>query len=318
MSSLRQDPLTGRWVIIAAKRRGRPNDFRRHRDDEPQNRSPMADNSSFEPVRRSMVQHADCPFCPGQEHQTPSEVVATGRSAGEAANSPGWRVRVFANKFPAMQATATPLDETGDPLLRPQGSASGGHEVLVCGPAHQESLVNLPVDHLAEVFFTVRQRILVLGQQHTAARYVLVFGNHGPEAGATLAHPHLQIITTPVVPTLVVDKVANFIRHGEVAGSCLLCDTLESEESEAVRVVASNPGWVAVTPWASRFAFEMKLIPRRHAASLLEATDSEIHHLAQVLRGCLKCLIDCCPNTDYNLIFHNAPVASSEGSGYGN
>ncbi len=308
MSSLRQDPLTGRWVIIAAKRQGRPNDFRRP-------------GRAEEDLCLRAAPQADCPFCPGQEHQTPPEVMATGRHQGGEANSPGWQVRVFPNKFPAMQAQPMLLDDpdqTADPLLRPQGDAIGGHEVLVCCPGHQESLASLTVDHLAQVLFGVRERVRILGQEHTNARYVLVFGNHGPEAGATLAHSHLQIITTPVVPILVVDQMANFIRHDEVAGSCLLCDTLESEESAKVRLVSCNPGWVAVAPWASRFAYEMKLIPRRHAASMLEATDSELHHLADLLKVCLNRLLGCSPNVDFNLVFHNAPVASTAGSGYGN
>ncbi len=313
MSSLRQDPLTGRWVIVAAKRQGRPNDFK---NDQGRN----AEQSQHLNIRK------DCDFCPGQESSTPAEVMAVGRPECQPPNSPGWRVRVFPNKYPAMLPKADDEREpqasssfpTDDSLLCPEGEASGGHEVLVCGPGHFDGLELLSTNHLTELLSVIAQRTSALAQEHPNARYVLTFGNQGPEAGATLAHPHLQIITTPVVPALVVDKVANFIRHQKEVQSCLVCDMLKSEEAHGVRLVAANSDWVAVTPWASRFAYEMKLIPRKHRGSLLEASNSEIRNLALLLKHCLTRLNACAANVDFNLIIHNAPVALRSGCGYGN
>ncbi len=302
MSSLRQDSLTGRWVIIAAQRQGRPNEFRDRLLGTP-NHPPLSDN---------------CPFCPGREDQTPPEVMATGRAPGLAPDGPGWRVRVVPNKYPAIEAKPDTQEVLETSLLRPQGSAQGGHEVVICCPQHQENLGTLPADHVLEILSVVRQRIRTLGQKHPSARYVLVFGNHGPEAGATLAHAHLQIITTPVVPVLVVDKVENFIRHEQATGKCLLCDSLAEEEADGARLISANNNWVAFTPWASRFPCEMRLIPRRHCTSILDCSDQELTDLAALLSVCLKGLNNHAPAAGFNLVIHNEALAAPGRSGYGN
>jgi len=213
MSSLRQDCLTGRWVIIAAQRQGRPNEF----------------VDGFLKKLQQPPDSTGCPFCCGRENLTPPEVMATGRGPRMEADSPDWRVRVVPNKFPAVHCETNQSSLPDASLLRPEGPAEGGHEVVVCCPGHQESLGTLEIDHVEEVLWVVRQRIQALGKKHPSARYVLAFGNQGPDAGATLAHAHLQIITTPVVPALVVDKTESFIRHKAETDHCLLCDCLADE-----------------------------------------------------------------------------------------
>ncbi len=302
MSSLRQDPLSGRWVIIAAQRQGRPNDFRG-------------------PLQRPVSPQKagdNCPFCPGQECMTPPEMMATGRATGLATNGPGWRIRVVPNKYPAVRPE-TPLKISSDPiLLKPQGPAQGGHEVVICCPRHGDSLGTLSGDHLAEVLSVVRQRIGSLAEQNPSSRYVLAFGNQGPEAGATLAHSHLQIITTPVIPALVVDKTENFLRYSAATRSCLLCDSLAEEEAEGSRLIAANETWVGLAPWASRFPCEMQLIPRRHCSSMQDVSDDELDGLAHLMSLCLKGLDNHRPGAGYNIVIHNAALPSTDGRGYGN
>jgi UDPglucose--hexose-1-phosphate uridylyltransferase len=302
MSSLRQDSLTGRWVIVAPRRHGRPNEFRA--------------GPSRKPERISRPEN--CPFCPGQEHKTPPEVLATERPVSASADSPGWRVRVVPNLYPAVR---TSPDETGlgpTSNLFPNGPAQGGHEVVVCCPGHDEDLGDLAVDHLAEIFTAVRRRVAVLGQENLSSRYVLVFGNKGPESGATLSHPHLQIISTPVVPALVVDKVEHFVEHHRAGGSCLLCESLAEEKAAGTRIIAENETWVALAPWASRFAGEMRLIPRAHGPGLPDASEKELTGLAELMGLCLRRLNHFAPGADYNLVIHSAPLAADGRSGYGN
>ncbi len=299
MPSLRQDPLTGRWVIIAGQRHGRPNDFRER----------------LRPVTGNSLSSDDCPFCPGHENQTPSEVLVAGRDAALETNSPGWQVRVVPNKYPAVHEKA---DQPESTLLHPQGSATGAHEVVICCPQHLENLGTLPVDHLTEILMVVRQRISALSLNQPSARYVLAFGNQGPDAGATLAHAHLQIITTPVVPAAVVDKIKNILRHNRDSGNCLLCDIATSEEKTGSRLIISDDHWVTVAPWASRFPCEMRLIPRRHCSTMIESEDEELGALARQISFCLKALEKHRPGTGYNLIIHNAALGAAEGRGYGN
>jgi len=299
MSSLRQDPLTGRWVIIAGQRHGRPNDFR----------------DSLRKVSTQPPASPACPFCPGNEDQTPPEVMVIGRASHLPANGPGWGVRVVPNKYPAVHPVSGNSEST---LLQPQGPAEGGHEVIICCPDHQASLGTLPHEHLEEILQVVRRRIKDLGEKEPSARYVLAFGNHGPDAGATLAHAHLQVITTPVVPAAVVEKTENFIRHREETNQCLLCETSAKEEAEGTRLIAANDSWVASTPWASRFPCEMRLIPRRHCSSMLECSEAELKDLAGLLSLCLKRLENHRSGAGYNLIIHNAALAAADGRGYGN
>lgn len=308
MSPLRQDPLTGRWVIMAARRRGRPNEFAARLQ------SPCPADAEFG--------HAvsDCPFCQGQEDQTPSEVMTLGRDPAAAANSPGWRVRVFPNKYPAVmtEASGDETDPEAGTDLFPGARAAGGHEVVACCPNHEKSLATLPQELIREVLAVVQNRVQALARQNETVRYVLAFGNHGPEAGATLSHPHLQIIATEVVPAAVVDKVANFLDHHQRTQRCLLCDILQAEVASGQRMIMANEHWVAVAPWASRYALEMKLVPRRHWGSMADMSESELDSLADLLRRCLVRLEDLNPAVSYNLVMHGEPVANRRGSGYGN
>lgn len=302
MSSLRQDSLTGRWVIVAAQRQGRPNEFR----------------DRFRSLPPQPAVSSSCPFCEGRESQTPAEVFAAGRASQLGPDTSGWRVRVVPNKYPAVHAETTTQEILPSSLLHEQGPALGGHEVVICSPLHGDNLGTLPEDHLTEILSVVRYRIQKLGQTHPTARYVLAFGNQGPEAGATLAHTHLQIITTPVVPALVVDKIENFARHKAATSQCLLCQSAVEEEADGDRLIAANSNWVALTPWSSRFPCEMRLIPRRHCSSMLECTDVELAHLAELMSLCLKGLESYRPGANYNIVIHNAPLAADQGRGYGN
>lgn len=289
MASIRQDPLTGRWVILAAGRSGRPDEFAALR----RRAAPGAFSSEA------------CPFCPGQEAQTPPEVLAVGRDPQQPADGPGWQVRAFPNKYPAVR----PLDGaplSGDALL-PQRAALGGHEVVACGPEHEAHLGTLPAELLTEVLQVVRQRVAALQDQHPEIRYVLVFGNHGPDAGATLVHPHLQIIATPVVPVTVQEKARRFADHRRTGGTCLLCDILRREEDAGVRLIAANEHWVVLAPWASRYSHEMRLVPRRHTAGLVDASDGELASLARVLGPCVARLEEEIPHVSFNLVVHDAP-----------
>lgn len=295
MASIRQDALTGRWVILAADRGGRPDEFAA--------------------LRRSAVPAAlsgeDCPFCPGHESATPPEVLATGRPEGSAPDSPGWRVRAFPNKYPALRP-GNP-DPAEKQFLLPAAAAVGGHEVVACGPEHGGSLGNLSADLLTEVLQVVQQRAVALQECHPAVRHVLVFGNHGPDAGATLVHPHLQIIATPMVPITVLEKVRHLEEHREQHGTCLLCELVQREEAAGQRLVAASPHWVALAPWASRYSYEMRLVPRRHAASLAAADGQELADLAALLGACVARLEAQVPGVSFNLVIHGAPLAGGAG-----
>ena len=296
MSTLRQDPLTGRWVIMAEGRGDRPNEFRL--------------------MRRDPATGDNCHFCPGHEQSTTPEILALGREADVPANGPGWRMRVFPNKFPALLAEIPALEDTRNPdlisELFPERPGLGSHEVIVYSPDHAASLASLEEPDLFELLKVLRGRSEVLSSR-PHHRYISPFCNHGPEAGATLAHPHMQIIGTPELPSLVVDKAVRLAEYRARAGECLLCDLLKAEQSAGDRVVRSNGHWTALTPWASRFPWEMLLLPADHKAYLTDADDENLEALAEVLSFCMRSLSAVHGDLSLNLVVHSAPLTPPAG-----
>ena len=294
--------MTGRWVIVAEGREGRPNEFR------------LSDRSSGA---------GDiCPFCPSHEALTTPEVAATGRADGAEPGTPGWRVRVFGNMYPALRPDAT---GPAEPL--PQAAAGladlyrwqpglGEHEVVVYSPDHDDSLASVTPEHLAEILVVVRDRCRALAGRGRY-RYVLPFCNHGPAAGATLAHPHLQIIATPEVPLLVAEKARRLEAYRRRRQSCLLCDLIAGEAADGKRVVVADEAWLVWTPWASRSPWEMCLAPRRHQDDFTQVAAEDLAGAARVLSASLRALTKLHDDPPLNLVLHSAPLAPSAANAYG-
>ena len=289
MSQWRQDPLSGRWVIIAADRGRRPNEFAL--------------------AERLVADPADCPFCPGREARTTPEVAAVGRPAGAAADGPGWRLRAFPNLYPALEPAAAAAPAPHGLVSRP---GVGAHEVLVYSPDHAAGPTTVGAGGLADLLQLLRDRTRALAAD-PAHRYVLAFVNHGPEAGATLAHPHGQVIATPLVPAAVAAKAARCTAHRQAQGGCLLCDLAAREEATGDRLVAANAHGVVLAPWASRLPYEMLLVPRRHGADLAGCADDELRGLAGVLAAALAGLEGVRPDPPLNLVVHGAPQVRKGG-----
>jgi UDPglucose--hexose-1-phosphate uridylyltransferase len=178
MPELRKDPVVGRWVIMATERGKRPSDFK---------------------LKRDQRKGAPCAFCAGMEQMTPPEVLAY-RENGSQPNGPGWRVRAVSNKFPALRIEGA-AGRRGDGLYDLMNGI-GAHEVLVESPDHDRGLADLEQHQIEELLWAYRERTLDLAHDERF-RYVLIFKNHGVEAGASLEHPHSQLIALPILPLLV-------------------------------------------------------------------------------------------------------------------
>lgn len=291
---LRQDPLTGRWVIIAAARSGRPNEF------------PL--------LQRRATAEGRCPFCPGHESDTTAEVVALGRAPGAAPNSPGWRLRAFPNLFPAVGAPGEPMSPRPappSPELFRGCEGRGRHEVVVYSPDHAAGLATLEPAAMRELLEVVGDRVRDF-RAEPGVRFIAPFCNHGPEAGATLTHPHLQIIGTPRSPLLTVEKLARLKRWHDARGGCLLCDLVRAEREAGQRLVAADRHWTALAPWASRFPWEVLLVPARHAPCALAGDEPALTSLAVMLGGVLRALRQRHGDLSHNVIFHLAPQPAGD------
>ena len=290
MPELRKDPVVGRWVIISTERSLRP--------------------TSFAPASpgRAMT---FCPFCPGNEDKTPPEVYAC-RPGHEAPNTPGWKVRVVPNKFPALQIEGT-LDRRGEGLYDKMNGV-GAHEVVIESPVHDQDLADLPLEHIQQVLGAYRERVLDLHRDRRF-RYVLIFKNHGAQAGATLEHTHTQLIATPIIPKILQEELEGSRRYYELKERCVFCDIVQQEtgENNGRRVVTMSERFLTVEPFAPRFPFETWILPRRHDDSYDTLGDGdELRDLAGILKDTLQRLNRALDRPPYNFVIHTAPVTEGD------
>jgi UDPglucose--hexose-1-phosphate uridylyltransferase len=293
MPDLRRDPIIGRWVIISTERAVRPRDF-------------VQDHRARQPST------ALCPFCPGQEALTPKEVLAY-RPQGGDANSPGWTVRVVPNKFPALQVEGDMGREGVGLYDRMNGI--GAHEVIIEIADHKSVLADLSAKQIEEVLWAYRDRMVDL-KRDLRFRYILIFKNHGAAAGATLEHTHSQLIALPVIPTSVLAEIEGCRSHYQQKERCIYCDIIRQELSDGDRLVAENPEFLAVTPFAPRFPFEMWILPKRHAAYFEESQKIQFEMLARSLSDCLRRMDRVLSKPAYNFILHNSPLHEKTGDFY--
>lgn len=291
MSELRQDAATKRWVIVSKERAKRPHQF----------------------VKQVVVQEEpdhrdDCPFCEGNEGQTPPEVYAL-RDQSEP-NRPGWKVRVVPNKFAAL-SLATKWEGVQSPDIFTTLNGYGSHEVIIETPQHNQTLATLPQEQVELILRAMLQRMRTLAQDDRIA-FVQVFRNHGAAAGTSLVHPHSQLIATPIVPTNVREEIEEARRFYDDRVTCVYCYMLGKELERGERIVLTTDHYVVMAPFASRFPFELLLLPRQHGASFVtEAKYEDISPLADALRRTLLLLYHAVNNPDYNAVLHTAPLRDS-------
>ncbi|HSB13829.1 MAG TPA: galactose-1-phosphate uridylyltransferase [Bryobacteraceae bacterium] len=287
MPELRQDPATKEWVIIATERMQRPHEFRRA--------AARPAQPEYDP---------NCPFCPGLERQTPPELMAR-RNTG-AANEPGWTVRVIPNKFAAL----VPQGNTERLLLDGfflQMEGVGYHEVVIETPVHNRCIHRMSPAEVEEILHAYRDRYLGL-RRDRRLKLILIFKNHGENAGTSLTHPHSQIVATPVVPAYVRRKCEEAIRYYDATGRCLYVDILKAEVRSGQRVILETDCFLVFHPFASQVPFGTWIVPKRHRPSFGQATIDELRDLATVLKESLSRLAKLLNDPDYNYVIHSAPV----------
>ena len=287
MPELRRDPVLGRWVIIAHERSKRPSDF----PSEFQKKSP-----DF------------CPFCEGNESKTPSEIYAI-RDKDSDPNGPGWTVRVVPNKFPALKIEGD-LEKRGHGLYD-RMNGIGAHEVIIETPSHEISLTALNDGHVEAIYQTYLNRVKDLERDKRMV-CPMIFKNVGITAGATLEHSHSQIIATPVVPRTVLQEMEGSKRFFEYRGRCLFCDIIVEEQTEKTRMVDENDGYVSFCPYASRFPFEVWVIPKRHESRFDHEYDGAMKDLALIMKSTLSRIEKALSMPPYNYMIHTTPFTLTD------
>ncbi|MBI3318159.1 MAG: galactose-1-phosphate uridylyltransferase [Candidatus Omnitrophica bacterium] len=285
MPELRKDPLMGRWVIISTERAKRPDEF-----------LPLA------PVLPET--EPDCPFCEGNESKTPPEIMAV-RPAGLAPNSRGWKVRVVPSIAPVLRIE-------GKMERRPQGiydvaSGIGAHEVIVETPQHLPSLSHLTQEQIQQVLEVTLHRMTDL-EKDQRFKSVLLFKNVGENAGSgKTQHARAQLIALPVIPVRLKDELHGANQYFQLKERCIFCDILRQELDAQQRLAVETSHFVALAPFASRFPFELWILPKGHAADFTKMTPHEKGDLARILQWTFLKLSRVLKDPPYNTILHTAP-----------
>jgi UDPglucose--hexose-1-phosphate uridylyltransferase len=282
MPELRKDVLVNRWVVFAPERKQRPQDYQ-------QNEVPLPAIDAF----------AD-----GQEHYTPQEVYAV-RPPHTKPDSPGWKVRVVPNRYPALRIEGN-LDPEAVGFYDKMNGI-GAHEVIIETPKPEMALEDQSLEDVGEVLSAYRTRMLDL-MRDSRFRYILVFKNVGPLAGASIAHAHSQLIAMPVTPRTVKDKLRTAQEYFENKDRNIFEDILRNEVKAGERLVYENNGFVVFCPYASRFPFEMSIFPKRQSPDYHSIDAHETVLLADALRTALGKLGRGLDKPNYNLIVHTAPI----------
>ncbi|UCD05980.1 MAG: galactose-1-phosphate uridylyltransferase [candidate division WOR-3 bacterium] len=280
MSEVRRDIVTDTWVII----------------DTENDRIPV-------PPPSDVTVSGDCPFCEGNESRTPNEIYAV-RSKG-AANSPGWQLRVVPNINPILRVEGE-LQKHGVGVYD-MVTGIGANEVIVETPEHITNFFELSEEQIALVMRTYRQRIEDL-HKDKRMRYILIFKNHGPLAGAsTMVHTHSDLIALPATPVRVKQKLSGTQEYYSYKERCLFCDIIQQEIEMGDRLIFQSEHFVVITPYASRFPFEILIVPKRHAFSYKVIDENEIKDLSRVLKVVCKTMFDILHDPPFNLILCDSP-----------
>jgi len=282
MPEFRQNFFTKEWVIIATERAKRPEELATHR--------------ALEAVP-SFVE--TCPFCPGNEDKTPVEVMRFPAKPTEP-----WAVRVIPNKFAALDSQAQPTRNLQH--LRRRVEGFGFHEVIIDCPDHACCLAMLPDAHVANILRVYKERYNLLGMDRRV-NHITIFKNHGASAGASMQHPHSQLIATPVIPSQVQSRLHEALSHYDDTGECMFCHMVEREIGDQTRIVLKSERFVALEVYASATPFATHIFPLRHMASFGDISTAETVDLAHTLRTLLGKIYVGLENPDLNFVIRSGP-----------
>jgi UDPglucose--hexose-1-phosphate uridylyltransferase len=193
----------------------------------------------------------------------PNLYPALGGDAAAGGSATGGEAGAFAS-------SGDPLLESrraGEPDLFSSRPASGTHEVVINTPQHLTAMSELSEEQFAAAIATWRERM----GAYADSSYVQLILNEGGGAGASLEHSHSQLYALDFVPAAIARERERMGAYAErTAGGSLLSDILVEEVRRKDRLVAIDEEAALICPWASRSPFELRVIPRREAASFAE------------------------------------------------
>lgn len=285
MPQLRQNIISGEWVVIAPERAKRPNDF-----------VVAADSAPHDPTT--------CPFCPNTEaHQHRLEGADTAHTF------------TIPNKFPAFvteghHEVRSYLPEGELYQAKP---AVGAHEVIIINET--DRLPTLPPEVLTDLFLAIQNRYKI-HHDDPAIAYVMAIYNHGQAAGASISHPHAQLFASSIVPNHILKEKHGSEHYYELNGSCVYCDMITHEQTEKVRILAENDDFLMFNFFAARFPFEIWILPKTHQSNFESLPSAGLANLGAILHEGLTMLDTTLKDPALNFYIHSLPTTSDSADYY--
>lgn len=278
MSQFRQNPITKQWVLIAPNRAKKPEDFR-----------------TYSVMHGLPDLDSTCVFCPGNEHLNQAIEVAPLKG--------DWELRVIKNKFHALDQTK--IYNHHD--FYNSRSGYGDHEVIITRK-HNEPIALQSINTVSLTLQTFINRMKSL-KEDPSISYVQAFHNHGRDAGASIIHPHHQILATPLLPPHVHNEMLGCYHYYNIHKTCVYCDIMDEERKHQDRVVYENDNFMVISPYSSRSPFETWILPKKHRAKFEDISPEEVQHLSFVLKMILGKLYTKLSDPPLNFYIHTMPVS---------
>src|SRR3989344_2520905 len=287
LSQLRQDLVSGDWILIAPGRKDRPHQFK---NKEKRKKAPV-NGCPFE--NPQMMNHAE-PIL-------------------QFNNEKGWTLQIIENKFPAFthRDVCSTIANVG-----PYSVTDGvGHHDLAITKDHNKNFSALAENSAFDVFKAFQDRYLMLIHDQCLA-CASIFHNWGPKAGASIYHPHYQMIAVPVVPPDVEHSFRGSKNYFEKHKRCVHCDMIAWERQKKTRVVFENKEAVAVAPFVSRNAFEVRIFSKKHLPYFENTGEIELAGVVAALKQSLELIKKSLGDPDYNFFIHTSPIKNKNHYGH--
>jgi len=288
ISELRQDLVTNAWVVIATGRAKRPEMFAKEKHE------------------HIISSEKDCPFCaPNIFKQRKPTLVYEQKNGNRS-------LMVIPNKYPAFAPGKNLKEKQQGPFNTIGGI--GFHEVIVLG-SHAKPLAKLKPLEIAELIDSFQERYISL-MNRKFVNYISIFHNHGQEAGASVAHPHCQLIALPVIDPDIQRSLNGSRDFFQKNKQCVHCIMIDWERAQKKRVIFENSDFVAVCPFVSRVAFEIRVYPKEHKSYFERITKQEKTELAEALLVGLKTIYKGLNDPALNFFLHTSPCDGKDHNHY--
>ena len=278
MSEIRHNRLTNEWVIIAPERARRGGNL----------------EQPAKPVDPPAYS-ATCPFCPGNEAMTTEEKCRCSAPDGR------WTLRAVTNKFSVLSPTGEVTMAENCGAIGETVNGVGLHEVIVEGQRHSLTVDLFSIEHVQHVVEIYRNRFRAF-YADPRIHHVIIFKNHGLDAGASQQHPHSQIVGLPIVPGQVVDRLENMRCFYTESRCCMACAIIAEERSHGGRVVAENAHFIAFIPYAALSPYHLWIFPKAHGACFSEQPEEASPAFAEIIREVLLKVYGLLGDPPFNLV----------------